>query len=249
MHVMVTTPDVHGAGLTTEPLDALRYDGHSDDPHEVGGMFRALMPENAKVLDVGCGTGSVTLIANAGKYNEVRAIEPDPQRAGVAASRGVDVHVGLLDQEYIAAHGPFDVIMSSDVLEHMAAPAEALRLFMQALRPGGHVLVSVPNVAHWTVRMSLLFGRFDYEPVGIMDATHLRWFTAKSITNLFSDAGFEVVSLQHTAGTFLDAYHRRPFRRFSASAKADVVRRLTRRMPLLFGCQHIVKARKPALST
>lgn len=170
-------PDSHGAGLTGTGLDPLRYDGQSDHPAEVAGMIHTLMPAGVRVLDVGCGTGSVTLIANRGRGNTVRAIEPDPDRAATARARGIDVHNGVLDDAYLADRGRFDVVMSSDVLEHLAAPADLLRRFVAAARPGGLVILSVPNVAHWTVRWNLLFGRFDYEPVGIMDATHLRWFT------------------------------------------------------------------------
>jgi 2-polyprenyl-3-methyl-5-hydroxy-6-metoxy-1,4-benzoquinol methylase len=74
------TPDAHADGLLAEPLDPLRYDGQDEDPAEIPGMIQAAMPRGVRVLDVGCGAGSLTVIANRNKNNQVLAIEPDPAR-------------------------------------------------------------------------------------------------------------------------------------------------------------------------
>ena len=244
-------PDSHGAGLigpnlAGTGLDPLRYDGQSEHPAEVAGMIHALMPSGVRVLDVGCGTGSVTLIANRGRGNTVCAIEPDPDRAATASARGIDVHNGVLDDSYLQGCERFDVVMSSDVLEHMAAPAELLRRFVAAARPGGLVILSVPNVAHWTVRWNLLFGRFDYEPVGIMDATHLRWFTESSLRALVESVGLEIVEIRQTAGSDIPPYGRGLWGRIDGRLRVALVRWLARMLPRLFGVQHVVKARVPA---
>jgi SAM-dependent methyltransferase len=91
------SPDFHRTGLVEGRLDPLRYNSQSDDPREVPGILRALMPEHVRVLDVGCGTGSVTLVANRGKGNQVLAIEPDAQRSAIARARGIEVLCGFLD--------------------------------------------------------------------------------------------------------------------------------------------------------
>ena len=109
-----SSPDDSAAGLTGQ-VDPLRYDGHSAHPLEVAGMLHGLMPAHARVLDVGCGTGSVTVIANRGRDIRVVAIEPDAKRAEVARSRGLAVHVGYLDEAFLSGHGLFDVAMASDV--------------------------------------------------------------------------------------------------------------------------------------
>lgn len=238
-------PDSHGAGLTNADLDPLRYDGQSDHPAEVAGMIHALMPAGVRVLDVGCGTGSVTLIANRGRGNTVCAIEPDPTRAATAKMRGIDVYNGVLDDGYLEGRDRFDVVMASDVLEHLPAPSELLRLFVAAARPGGLVILSVPNVAHWTVRWNLLWGRFDYEAVGIMDATHLRWFTEKSLRALVENVGLEIVDIRQTAGSDIPPYGRGLWGRIDGRLRVRLVRRLTRMLPRLFGVQHVVKARVP----
>ncbi|MBW0003934.1 MAG: class I SAM-dependent methyltransferase [Hyphomicrobiales bacterium] len=237
-------PDSHGAGLVEHSLDPLRYDHHSDDPYEVAGMLRSLMPEHARVLDVGCGTGSVTLVANKDKGNRVFAIEPDADRSGIARSRGVEVFQGFLDREFISQRGPFDVVMFADVLEHLAAPDEMLQLAMTALEKDGLVLASVPNVAHWSVRLKLLFGRFNYAETGICDATHLRWFTQRTIRDLFNNTGFEITSRGYTCGFSLPVYRSRFFKLIPRPILRKVLRSMTLFFPRLFACQFVVQARK-----
>jgi methionine biosynthesis protein MetW len=237
------SPDAHGAGLVDAPLDALRYDNQTDDIHEAPGMLHALMPSGVRVLDVGCGTGSVTLIANRMKNNDVLGLEPDVQRAARSRSRGIDTVCGELDDTFSVRHGLFDVVVFADVLEHLPSPAEALTRAIPVLKPGGIVLISVPNVAHWTVRLRLLMGRFDYTDTGILDATHLRWFTAKTIRSLCTDVGLDVRSMQQAAGTWLAEYRQMfPWRIIPGRLRRPLIRLLARQFPLLFGCQHVLLA-------
>ena len=86
------------------------------------------MPSGVRVLDVGCGTGSVTTIANQGKNNRVWGIEPNATRAKIAESRGIDVVEGYLTDGYFIGRERFDVIIFADVLEHVAEPASLLRI-------------------------------------------------------------------------------------------------------------------------
>ncbi len=239
---MYTTDEAAG-GLVASPVNALRYDGQSDDPHEVAGIFRTLMPSGKRVLDVGCGTGSVTLIANRDKGNAVTAVEPDAARCALARSRGLDVHNGVLSHDFIREHGPFDVVMSSDVIEHMVDPAQAIELFAAAVKPGGLIILSVPNVAHWSVRGNLLRGRFDYVESGIMDATHLRWFTRDSLVSMMNRLGLDVVAVQATAGFDIATYRHRLLRWMPRRVKRGVIRSGLRLWPTLFGVQHVVAAR------
>jgi methionine biosynthesis protein MetW len=239
----LTSPDSHGSGLTDRKLNALRYDGHIDHPLEVAGMLRSMMPSNSRVLDVGCGTGSATLIANRDKRNSVTGVEPDVARVEAARSRGIDAYNAFLDDAFLEQHGRFDVVMLADVLEHTAAPADVLRTIRSALKPGGWLLISVPNVAHWSVRLNLLAGRFDYESVGIMDSTHLRWFTLKTFVGLLKENGFEPVEVRQTAGAALPPYGRGIFRFIPRRLKAHTIRMLAKVFPLLFGVQHVAKAR------
>jgi len=138
--------------------------------------------------------------------------------------------------------GRFDVVLFADVLEHMPDPLSTLRLSRDLLKARGCLIASIPNVAHWTVRLNLLRGRFDYDVSGIMDATHLRWFTAKGVKQIFSRAGYDLVELRAAAGVWMPEYHRRPWSLLSARLRNVVIRRATLYFPALFGCQYVVKA-------
>ena len=203
MDFAVSSPDDSARGLTAGAVSASRYEGASLDKREVTGLMHAMMPRGVRVLDVGCGGGMVTQMANLDKGNEVVAIEPDGERAALARARGINVHNSVLDDGLRETLGLFDVVMSSDVLEHIAVPSDFLASLKAMLKPDGLLLLSVPNVAHWSVRWMLLRGRFDYEPSGIMDATHLRWFTADSFRRLLDATGFAWVELRHSAGLLL----------------------------------------------
>jgi SAM-dependent methyltransferase len=95
-------------------------------------------------------------------------------------------------------HDPFEAIIYGDVLEHLSDPTAVLRALDQFLAPGGAVIVSVPNVAHLWVRLSLLVGRFDYADRGILDRTHLRFFTRRTLLELLRSAGLRVDELAVT---------------------------------------------------
>jgi methionine biosynthesis protein MetW len=224
-------------------LDPLRYDTHMDAPQEVARMLAELVPIGSRVLDVGCGTGALSRIIADTRNAQIIGIEPNPSRAAAARARGLEVHEEPFTPAVLEALELFDVVMFADVLEHVAAPENFLQLAHRALLPGGRVIASVPNVAHWSVRWDLLRGRFEYQPSGIRDATHLRWFTAASVRQLFESSGLRVVSLGQTAGVILPDYgSRRPWRWMSPDLRDPTVRALARWLPLLFGCQHIIHA-------
>ena len=239
------SPDANALGLGPR-VGGLRYDWNTtfgpQDVGEVPSIIRGWVPEGARVLDVGCGTGSHTLKYMDGKKCQFLGVEPDADRAALARSRGLNVVTGLMDDDLLAQHGPFDMIIFSDVLEHVPAPASLLDLAKTGLAPGGVIVASVPNVAHWSVRLMLLFGRFDYRPSGIMDATHLRWFTRKTIQGLFEYSGMRVLDVSPSAGAWMRAYHIWPLRFMPKAMRMSVVRGLARLLPRLFGYQMVVRA-------
>jgi methionine biosynthesis protein MetW len=236
-------PDRNASGFVAVEVDPRRYDGQMEDRDEVAGLVAELVPVGARVLDVGCGTGSLTQIVARARAATLVGIEPDPIRAQIARDRGIDARNGILTSGMLAKLGMFDVVLFADVLEHLPNPQEMLLMVRNALLPGGAVVASIPNVAHWTVRWDLLRGRFDYQSCGIMDATHLRWFTSDNVTHLFGSAGYRIVEMRHTAGTTLPDYGRRlPWRRLRPRVRNFLIRRSARLWPRLFGCQHVVRA-------
>jgi SAM-dependent methyltransferase len=87
----------------------------------------------------------------------------------------------------------FDYIVFADVLEHLRDPAAVLRRCLPALKETGKIIISVPNIANWIIRLSLLFGKFDYMDRGILDRTHLRFFTLRSLKQLMSEVSCEIL--------------------------------------------------------
>lgn len=150
-----------------------------------------------RVLEVGCSVGHVTehLVA-AG--NTVVGVEIDPKAAAAAERFAERVHVLDLDVTPVSQveHARFDVIILGDVLEHLRDPGAALADVLTLLEPGGRVIVSVPNVAHIDVRLMLLEGRWEYQGTGLLDATHLRWFTKSSLRAMLASAGLVATRLE-----------------------------------------------------
>lgn len=231
--------DLSARGFVSEMPDSLRYAASTRVTFEATGMICSRVPRGSRVLDVGCGTGSISSLIIAECGAELVGIEPDPDRAAACRDRGMEVVCGYFDDETADRLGNFDIIMFADVLEHVPDPVSLLERAAKHLTPNGRVLVSVPNVAHWTVRWALLRGRFDYQPIGIMDATHLRWFTSRTIERVLTAAGLSVEDHDRTSGAWMYVY-----RHFPARFRARWVRALVRFAPDLFGCQHIVSARR-----
>lgn len=144
-----------------------------------------------RLLDVGAADGLLSRHLTARGWR-VTAIERDPTLAAAGAAHCERMVVADLDREIPRLDGPFDVIVYGDVLEHLRDPLAALGAFDRALAPGGRVLISIPNVAHLWIRLSLLVGLFEYTECGILDRTHLRFFTERTLARLLEDAGLRV---------------------------------------------------------
>ena len=242
----MTSPDSHSSGFLQTAPDAMRYEYLSLDPDDAGMKLAHLIAPNSRVLDVGCGTGDITDTIRRQKSASIIGIEPDAERVQRAAARGLDVHLGVLSPDFIRQHGPFDYIVFADVLEHLPNPSEIVAMARGGLKPGGSVVASIPNVAHWFVRIDLLRGRFDYQDCGIMDATHLRWFTRRTVREFFERLGFQITALDCTVNINLPDYQRRnPWRRMPHAFRRKLVGKLAVWSPGLFGCQHIVRATLP----
>ena len=152
---------------------------------------------NARVLDIGCGCGAnASTIRALAPGAHLVGIEPSPQAAALARKSGFDeVHEKFaLPWLHESKAAPFDAVVLSDVLEHIADPVAMLKELVQAeaLRDAVWV-ISVPNYAVWYNRVRTLLGRFSYQWSGLFDRTHLRFFTRRSIGELFAYVGLEVI--------------------------------------------------------
>ncbi len=151
-----------------------------------------------RVLDCGCGGGKVArLLIDRGC--EVVGVELNPERATTAESVCQRIVRGSLsDPETWAQVGaiPLDVVLFSHVIEHLTDAAPVLRRAVHQLRPNGRVVAVVPNVAHWRIRLQLLTGSWRYEDSGILDRTHVHFYTLKSAAELFESVGLNIITLQ-----------------------------------------------------
>jgi 2-polyprenyl-3-methyl-5-hydroxy-6-metoxy-1,4-benzoquinol methylase len=149
-----------------------------------------LVPDGARVLEIGTAAGHVTR-ALAQKGCAVVGVEMDAKQASLAAPACHRMLVGNveeldLDQE---VSDYFDVVLCGDVLEHLNDPGAVLQKLRRRLAPDGYLVVSIPNIAHGSVRLSLMEGQFAYTEYGLLDATHIRFFTLASLIGLFNDNG------------------------------------------------------------
>lgn len=155
---------------------------------------------NHRILDVGCGAGYFgEFLKLHGHASEVVGIEVDPAAANEASTKLDQVLCANLNQTSVIDvlkdfdKALFDYIVCADVLEHLIDPWNVLSDLVTFLKPGGQVLVSLPNVRHWSVWLPLLLrGHWEYREAGIMDSTHLRFFTRFSAIELLNRAGLDV---------------------------------------------------------
>lgn len=157
--------------------------------------------EKKKVLDVGCGRGALAESIERKGYI-VWGIENNPEAFLVASrriTRAINADLSNFATIEKKLEGNlFDYLIFSDVLEHIYDPFSVLKTYLKFLKNGGKVIISVPNVAVWQNRLGLLFGRFEYVDTGVLDRTHVRFFTFKSAKQLARVAGLSIKKVDYT---------------------------------------------------
>ena len=156
------------------------------------------IPRDAgRILEVGCGEGRFGKQLIDRQSAEVWGVEPNAEAAKVAATRLSNTENGFFREGISAPKKYFDCIIFNDVLEHMEDPWQALRIAKLFLRDGNATVVaSIPNFRHWDNLMEVVIGKdFRYKQAGILDKTHLRFFTEKSIRDFFREAGYEITGM------------------------------------------------------
>lgn len=183
--------------------EARRAPGYENPREDV----QALVPAGARrVLELGCATGLLGAALKARQGAEVVGVEVDPAYAREAAERldrVVEADVEAMFAGGAAAAeavgrlgGPFDCLIAADVLEHLRDPWSVLRGAAALLEPGGHAVLSLPNVRYWETFFQLgVRGRWPRRDFGIFDRTHLRWFTLADARALAEQAGLEMVRI------------------------------------------------------
>ena len=158
----------------------------------------AMVGHNKRVLEVGCATGYFTKVL-AERGCKVVGMEIDRDAAAVAEEWAERVVVGNVGDPHVwesVDDESFDVITFGDILEHLLDPLAVLRIAVRKLKHSGFIVTSLPNVAHGDVRLALLHGSFQYRETGLLDRTHVRFFTLQSIRQMLREAGLVIVDTQ-----------------------------------------------------
>ena len=181
-------------------MSRYRVDIEPSNPNDSHFQVVQLVGSGHDVLDVGCADGDVgRLLQETG--NRVSGLDRDAEAAEKARADLERVVVADLDTSSLLDHfeaASFDVVVLADVLEHLREPERALREATELLRDGGRLVLSVPNVAHGALRLALLQGRWTYTAAGLLDRTHLHFFTRTSLLQLLEGVGLAVDDLRAT---------------------------------------------------
>lgn len=177
-----------------------RYGAMDASPRE--DLAGRVPPGAATVLDVGCSQGATAAALRARGVTRIVGIEPDPGDAAAAARAYDEVVATPLEAVARDWARAFDAVLFGDVLEHLEDPSDALARVRPWLSEDGVVIASVPNAGHWSVVDDLLRGRFDYVPYSLLSGTHVRFFTRRTLTDLFEASGYRV---EEIAATLLPA--------------------------------------------
>jgi 2-polyprenyl-3-methyl-5-hydroxy-6-metoxy-1,4-benzoquinol methylase len=190
----------------------------------------------SKILDIGCSGGLLAERIRAAGHHVTGV---DYLEIPGVRERTDDFYQADLTQGIPPEVGTgYDVVIAGDIVEHLPRPKETLREILRVLRPGGQLLLSVPNFGHWYPRSRVMFGLFGYDRRGILDQTHLRFFTRASLRRLVRRCGFDIMEETYTGlplGVVSDSdgFKLKLIRKFDAW--------LVRRRPTLFGYQFILR--------
>jgi O-antigen biosynthesis protein len=199
-----------------------------------------LVGRDKRVLDVGASTGYLAEVFME-RGCTVTGIEKDFVAARRAEEHCEKVIVGdveTLDLCEALGEELFDVIVFGDVLEQLKDPLPTLIRLKSFLSSEGYVIASIPNVAHGSVRLALMQGKFEYLPFGLLDETHLRFFTRESVEQLFDAAGLSITGLERTTRDILETEIK-----VNTEAIEDEILELVREAPEATTYQFVVKAR------
>lgn len=214
------------------PLQPIPYRGH----HLLAAAVLEHTPAGGTVFEGGVSTGYFArLLVENGLI--VDGFELDPDAAAQARSVCRTVWQGDLSRFDIEGSLPddgYDTLLFGDTLEHLPDPPAVLARLRPKLRPGGWLVVSIPNVANWAIRLSLLAGRFRYRDRGILDRTHLRFYTRATLIEMVESAGFDVHSVVGSV----------PVPGVSGEGAARVANRIGNLVPGLFAYTFVLSARR-----
>ncbi len=179
--------------------DVIKYYGNSR--HDL----LALLPDNHQIkksLDVGCGLGGTSRLLKSEFGVDYTVGVEQEQDIAERARKNVDkIVVGSIEDEQLPIHDiKYNLIILADVLEHLYDPWACLGRCVAMTNKDGLILISVPNIQNWKVLLKLMVGRWTYTDSGIMDRTHIRFFTVNSLVEMINKQPLRILSLKRTMG-------------------------------------------------
>jgi SAM-dependent methyltransferase len=237
----LAAPTLAGVAALSDGSSRYGWKAIPGSSHEILKRRLLSIPRESSVLDLGAGTGHLGFAVRAHVFH-LTGVEADPLAASSVEAATYDRWITARLSPELSVGRVFDVIVCADILEHLASPEEMLCAIRGWLKPQGTILLSIPNVANITVRIALLSGRFSYSDRGLLDRTHLRFFTRRSAIDLVAGCGLRVDRVTATAmpvelaWPLLGRFLLRPLSRALTMAAA-------RLWPTLFGYQFVIEAR------
>ncbi len=173
----------------------INLDNHNDSLTQIYNFI----PAEATVLDIGCATGSLAFPLVKNKNCKLIGLDFNPESISACKKLKIFDEIFLYDmnnfnlkdfEKYI---GYFDYIVCADILEHLVFPEKILNKIIPLLKNNGYIIISLPNIAHASIKANLLLDDFTYTEMGILDKTHLHFYTYKNIAKMLTNCNLKIV--------------------------------------------------------
>jgi 2-polyprenyl-3-methyl-5-hydroxy-6-metoxy-1,4-benzoquinol methylase len=222
--------------LLKESVDKIYINSGNED------VLKLITQPGNTILDVGCGSGALAKILSSNGHT-VDGITISAEEYTIAKQFVNTIYLHNLETGLPGnlLHLQYDYVICSHVLEHIVYPEKLLKDIYRVLKPGGFLVVALPNIMHYKSRLKLLAGKFDYEDAGIWDNTHVKWYTFDTAKKLLTEYGFSI-DLATVTGEL-------PFNSLFSKILPQTIRKgifnfLIKISKGLFGYQLLLKARK-----
>jgi 2-polyprenyl-3-methyl-5-hydroxy-6-metoxy-1,4-benzoquinol methylase len=226
--------------MTLPPQERYLAKPYLGSSHSWAQLQLAGVSQTARVLDVGAGQGVMGAFLCTLGIQQLTALEIDPQARVQLATHYTQVVSSTAE---LSPDQRFDAILLLDVLEHVAQPEEFFAQLLRFAAPGALILISVPNIAHWSVRIPLLFGRFEYYSRGILDRTHLQFLSRRRIQRMLAGNHCQLLQFDSTTEPLEFLLPEWLYRSSPYHFCALLRLALARVLPGLFSYQHVCSAR------
>jgi 2-polyprenyl-3-methyl-5-hydroxy-6-metoxy-1,4-benzoquinol methylase len=177
------------------------YNPTEVNPHSIDSISTGMISSGSKILDIGCATGYIAEYLQNYKNCSVVGIEINPEQAQLAKRACLEVFAGSIEDfqiqnqidEYVEKRDLFDCVYMSEVIEHLVDPWKILTFIPRWLAENGCLIITTCNVAHWLMRKELMKGRWRYQEYGLLDKTHLRFFTYETFRQMLLDNQYQII--------------------------------------------------------